>query len=51
MPEDSPKQIVQNELAPADVNVVALNNNQSWMEWIGAWLSWFMYATIKFVPF
>jgi hypothetical protein len=34
-----------------EVNVVALNNNQSWVEWIGAVFSWFMYATIKFVPF
>jgi hypothetical protein len=39
------------ENGPADVNVVAVNNNQSWMEWVGAFLLWFVYATIKFVPF
>jgi hypothetical protein len=31
-----------------DVNVF---NNQSWIEWIGALLLRFVYATIKFVPF
>jgi hypothetical protein len=39
------------ETSPADVKVVALNNNQTWMEWIGALLLRFVYATIKFVPF
>jgi hypothetical protein len=39
------------ENGPAEVNVVALNNNQTWIEWIGASLLWFVYATIKFVPF
>jgi hypothetical protein len=39
------------ENGPADVNVVAVNNNQSWMEWVGALLLRFVYATIKFVPF
>jgi hypothetical protein len=34
-----------------DVNVVAVNNNQSWIEWVGALLLRFVYATIKFVPF
>jgi hypothetical protein len=35
----------------ADVNVVAVNNNQTWMEWIGVVLLRFVYTTIKFVPF
>jgi len=39
------------ENGPAEVNVVAVNNNQSWIEWIGALLLRFVYATIKFVPF
>jgi hypothetical protein len=39
------------ENGPAEVNVVALNNNQTWIEWIGALLLRFVYATIKFVPF
>jgi hypothetical protein len=39
------------ENRPQEVNIVAVNNNKTWIEWIGAWLSWFMYATIKFVPF
>jgi hypothetical protein len=39
------------ENGPAEVNVVALNNNQTWIEWIGALLLRFVYDTIKFVPF
>uniref|UniRef100_A0A6C0HPC7 Uncharacterized protein n=1 Tax=viral metagenome TaxID=1070528 RepID=A0A6C0HPC7_9ZZZZ len=47
MLEDNPLYRPQ-EVAPADVNVF---NNQTWMEWIGALLLQFVYATIKFVPF
>jgi hypothetical protein len=54
MPEDNPlyrKQEVALANASANVNVVAINNNQTWMKWVGALLMRFVYATIKFVPF
>jgi hypothetical protein len=50
MPEDNPLYRPQ-EIAPANANVVAVNNNQTWMEWIGNIFMRFVYATIKFVPF
>jgi hypothetical protein len=54
MPEDNPLYRPQ-EVVSAPVNnnvdVVVLNNNQTWMEWIGEFFLRFVYATIKFVPF
>jgi hypothetical protein len=50
MPEDNPLYTPQ-EIATSQVNVVAANNNKTWIEWIEVLFLRFVFATIKFVPF
>jgi len=55
MSEDESEQMMQNVVNATDepviIDAIAVINNQTWMEWIGAIFLWFVYATIQFVHF
>lgn len=40
----------ENNKIPGDDNIVVVKQS-SWLDWLSDTFNWFMYKTIKFVPF